>query len=159
MEGGSLSASPSPRPLNAACAIRVAFTLSIYFIPRPQVHRSNVLPTEAVDTAGRHLWETVCVSQMNSPMKQTHRHREHSCGCQAEGEAGGGMQQEFGISRCKLLHRGWKTSFHCTEQGTIQHLVINHNRKEREKECARMYNQVTLLQQKVTQHCKPTIPD
>lgn len=155
MEGGSLSASPSPRSLNAACALKVAFTLSIYFILRPQVHRSSVLPTEAVDTAGRHLWETVCVSQMNSPTKQTHRHRETQLWLPS-GRRGWGRDAR--ISRCKLLHREWWTSFHCTEQGTIQHLVINHNRKEHEKECAWMHNRVTLLQ-KVTQHCKPTTLD
>ena len=41
---------------------------------------------------------------MNLPMeqKQTHRHREQTCGRQGEG-----LWEDwvFGISRCKLLHR------------------------------------------------------
>ena len=36
--------------------------------------------------------------------KQIHRHRQHTCGCQ-EGGAGGEMEREFGISRCKQLYR------------------------------------------------------
>ena len=35
--------------------------------------------------------------------KQTHRHRELTCGCQV-GMGWGGMECEFGISRYKLLH-------------------------------------------------------
>ena len=40
------------------------------------------------------------MTKMNLTMKQkqTHRHREQTCGCQ------GGMDWEFGISRCKLLY-------------------------------------------------------
>ena len=34
--------------------------------------------------------------------KQTHRPREGSCGRQGEG--GGGMDWEFGVSRCKVLY-------------------------------------------------------
>ena len=43
---------------------------------------------------------------MNLPtkQKQTHRHREQTCGCQG-GE--GGMDWEFGVSRGKLLHLEW----------------------------------------------------
>ena len=37
--------------------------------------------------------------------KQANRHREQTCGCQGEGE--GGIDQEFGISRCKQLYREW----------------------------------------------------
>ena len=45
--------------------------------------------------------------QMNlsTKQKQTHRPREQTCGCQWVGE--GGMDWEFGISRCKLLYTGW----------------------------------------------------
>ena len=35
--------------------------------------------------------------------KQTHRCREQTCGCQGNGRRSG-MDREFGISRCKLLH-------------------------------------------------------
>ena len=40
---------------------------------------------------------------MNISTKQKQTHREQACGCQ--GEVGGeGLEWEFGISRCKLLH-------------------------------------------------------
>ena len=44
------------------------------------------------------------MTQMNLSMrqKQTHRHREQTGGCQGEG-AGGAIEWESGISRCKLL--------------------------------------------------------
>ena len=35
--------------------------------------------------------------------KQNHIHGEQACGCQGEG-GGEGLEWEFGISRCKLLH-------------------------------------------------------
>ena len=43
------------------------------------------------------------MTQMNlsTEQKQTHRHREQTCGCQGVGE---GMDWEFGITRCKLLY-------------------------------------------------------
>ena len=49
------------------------------------------------------------MTQMNSSMKhkQTHRHREQTCGCQGGRGSGGGMDWEFGISRCKLLCIEW----------------------------------------------------
>ena len=42
---------------------------------------------------------------MNISMKQkqTHKHREQTCGCQ-EGGVRGGIDWECGISRWKLLH-------------------------------------------------------
>ena len=36
--------------------------------------------------------------------KQTHGHREHTCGCQG---GGSGMNGEFGVSRYKLFHLDW----------------------------------------------------
>ena len=45
------------------------------------------------------------MTQMNLSKKQTHRHREQTCGCQGWG--GGSMDWEFGVSRCKLLHIEW----------------------------------------------------
>ena len=46
------------------------------------------------------------MTQMNLSMKQkqTHRHREQTCGCQGGWEREGGMDWEFGFSRCKLLY-------------------------------------------------------
>ena len=38
--------------------------------------------------------------KLSTKQKQTHRHREQTC-CQAG--AGGGMDWEFGVSKCKPL--------------------------------------------------------
>ena len=45
------------------------------------------------------------MTQMNlsAEQKQTHSHGEQICGCQAGG-GGSGMDWEFGVDRCKLLH-------------------------------------------------------
>ena len=45
------------------------------------------------------------MAQMNlsTKQKQTQGHREYTCGCQW-GQGGIGMDWEFGISRCILLH-------------------------------------------------------
>ena len=42
----------------------------------------------------------------NTKQKQTHRHREQTCGCRGGGEEGG-LDWEFGISSCKLLYIEW----------------------------------------------------
>ena len=57
----------------------------------------------------------------------------------AKGEGvGGGMEWEFGVSRCQLLYLEWinsKILLYSTEN-YIQYPVINHNRKEYlKKEC------------------------
>ena len=70
--------------------------------------------------------------------KQTHRHREQTCGCQG----GGGMDWEFRVSRCKVLHIEWinnKVLLYSTGN-YIQYPGINHNGKEYKKECIYMYN-------------------
>ena len=46
------------------------------------------------------MWNLHMTKHMKQ--KETHRHRKQTCGCQ-----GGGMDWEFGISRCKLLYIGW----------------------------------------------------
>ena len=64
--------------------------------------------------------------------KQTHRHREQTCGCQGGGGLGGGMDWEFGVGRCKLLHLEWinnKVPLYSTGN-YIQSPGINHNGKE-----------------------------
>ena len=43
---------------------------------------------------------------ISTKQKQTHRHREQTCGCQGGGGEGG-MDWEFGINRYRLLHIGW----------------------------------------------------
>ena len=72
---------------------------------------------------------------LSMKQKQTRRHREETGGCQGGG-GGRGMDWEFGISRCKLLHIGWinKKVFLYNTGNHIQYPVINHNRKEYEKE-------------------------
>ena len=51
------------------------------------------------------------------------------------GRSGGGMEWEFGISRCKLLYIGWinnKILLYSTGN-YIQYPVVNHNGKEYKK--------------------------
>ena len=57
-------------------------------------------------------------------------------GCQGGWGGGGGMDWEFGISRCKLLYIEWinnKVLLYSTGN-YIQYPAINHNGKEYEKE-------------------------
>ena len=73
---------------------------------------------------------------LSTKQKQMHRHREQTC-CRR-----GGMDWEFGISRCKLLHRGWinnKVLLYSTGN-YMQSPGINRNGKEYKKECIYMYN-------------------
>ena len=75
---------------------------------------------------------------MNLSMKQKQicRHREQTCGSQGGG--GGGMEWEFGVSRCTLLYIGWinnKILMYSTGK-YLQYPVINNNGKEHKK---RMY--------------------
>ena len=44
--------------------------------------------------------------KLSTEKKQTHGHREQTCGCQGRGGKSG-MDWEFGVSRCKLLHLEW----------------------------------------------------
>ena len=63
--------------------------------------------------------------------KQTHRHREQTCGCQGQG-VGGRMDQEYRVSRDKLLYREWindKILLYSTGN-CIQSPGINNNEKE-----------------------------
>ena len=72
--------------------------------------------------------------QMNLSMKQkqTHRHREQTCGCQDGCGAEGGMAWEVGTSRCKLLYIEWKNNkvLLYNTGNYMQYTVINHNEKE-----------------------------
>ena len=76
-----------------------------------------------------------------STEKKNHGHGEQTSGCQGGGgaEGGGGrsgMDWEFGISRCKLLHLEWKSneSLLYSTGNYVHYPVINHNGKEYEKE-------------------------
>ena len=90
---------------------------------------------------------------LSAKQKQTHRHREQTCGYQGGRGGGGGrgrdgMDWEFGISRCKLLYIGWINNkvLLYSIGNCIQYPVINHNGKEYFKRiyiC--MYNRITLL--------------
>ena len=42
---------------------------------------------------------------LSAEQKQTHRHGQQTCGCQG---GRGGMDWEFGVNRCKLLHLEWQ---------------------------------------------------
>ena len=77
---------------------------------------------------------------LSMKQKQTHRHREQTCGWQGGG-GGGGKDWEFGISRCKPLYaQGINNKVLLYSTGTtIQHPVINHSGKEYEKECIHVY--------------------
>ena len=68
---------------------------------------------------------------LSMKLKQIHRHREQTCGCQ-----GGGIDWESGVSRYKLLPIEWinnKDLLYSTGN-YIQYPVINHKGKEYEKE-------------------------
>ena len=41
--------------------------------------------------------------KLSTKQRETHRHREQSCGCQGR-DGGNGMDWEFGVSRHRLLH-------------------------------------------------------
>ena len=65
---------------------------------------------------------------MNLPMKQKQTGQIYGC-------CGGGVDWEFGISRCKLLYREWinnKVLLYSTGN-YIQYPVIKHNGKEYKK--------------------------
>ena len=76
--------------------------------------------------------------------------RENPCPCEAQslmGDSGGGggMNWEFSVSRCKLLHIEWmdnKVLLYSTGN-YIQCPGINHNGKEYKKEC--VYEKILLL--------------
>ena len=82
------------------------------------------------------------MTQINLSTKQKQTHREQTCGCQGWG--GGGMDSEFGVSRCKLRYvERINNKFLLYSTGNnIQHPVINHNGKEYKKNvcvCIYMY--------------------
>ena len=70
-----------------------------------------------------------CMIQINlsTKQKQTHRHREQTCGY-----CGGGMDWESGLSSCKLLLTEWKNNkvLLYSTGNYIQYPGITHNGKE-----------------------------
>ena len=73
--------------------------------------------------------------------KQTHRHREQTCGCQGgKGEWGeelGVWDQQMQTSIYRMDKQGPTVQY---RELYIQYPVINHNGKEYEKEYIYMYN-------------------
>ena len=67
---------------------------------------------------------------LSTRQKQTHRHRDQTCGCQGGGVEGE-MHWEFGTGRCKLLYLEWINMFLLYSTGNYaQPPRINHNEKE-----------------------------
>ena len=96
--------------------------------------------------------------QINLSTKQKKIHRQQeSCVCQ-RGREGSGIDWEFGVNRCKLLHLEWidnKVLLYSTGN-YIQSPVMENDDKKRERECICMYDYFA-VQQKLAQHCKSTI--
>ena len=68
------------------------------------------------------------------------------------------MDQEFGISRCEVLHTEWRDKVLLHRTGNcIQYPVINNNGKEYKEESFFYILNHFPGQQKATQHCKSTI--
>ena len=71
---------------------------------------------------------------LSTKQKQSHRHGERTCDCPGE-EGGSGVDWEFGVGRCKLLHLGWidsKVLLYSTGN-YIQSLEINHDGRKYKK--------------------------
>ena len=63
------------------------------------------------------------MAQMNPPPTQKQMTDMESRFCSGwEGGGGSGMDGEFGIVRCKLLHFEWMRSY-CIAQGTVSSLL------------------------------------
>ena len=69
----------------------------------------------------------------STEQKQTHRQGEQTCGCQGEGEGvgGNGMDWEFGVGRCNLLHLEWKSNevLLCSTGNYSQSFGTEHDRR------------------------------
>ena len=94
---------------------------------------------------------------MNLPKKQTHRHREETCGCQRRVGRERMKDWEFGIRRCELLYIGWINNedlfiFVYLHTGNYTlYAAINHNGKESKKEYLYLYTHIKLSASQVTQ--------
>ena len=65
---------------------------------------------------------------LSTEQKQTHIHREQTCGCQG-GRGGSGMDRDLEISGCKLLYLEWisSESLLYSTGNYIQSLVMEHD--------------------------------
>ena len=62
---------------------------------------------------------------LSMKVKQTHRHRDQTCGHQGGRGKRGGRDWESGISRCKLVYTEWiNNSSYCTAQGAISSALL-----------------------------------
>ena len=67
--------------------------------------------------------QTMAQMNLSTKQKQSHRHGEWTCGCQG-GRGGNGIDQEFGVSRCKVLHlNGQAMRSYSTAQKTVSSLL------------------------------------
>ena len=73
-------------------------------------------------------------TNVSRKQKKSHRHREQTCGCQGGGSRGG-MDWEFGVSRCKLVYIEYINIkvLQYRAGNYIQYPVVNHNGKEYKK--------------------------
>ena len=71
---------------------------------------------------------------LSTELKQTDRLGEQICGCQL-GRGGRGMDREFGVSRCKLLHLEWISNgvLLYSSGNNIQSRLIEYDGREYEK--------------------------
>ena len=76
------------------------------------------------------------MTQMNlsTEQKQTHRHGEQICGCQAGGGREG-WRGQCGVGRCKLLHLKWISNevLPYSTRNYIQSLGTGHDVRQYEK--------------------------
>ena len=101
------------------------------------------------------------MAQMNlsTEQKQTHRYGEQTCGWQGGG-GGSVMDQEFGVSRCKLLHLESKAMrSYCIAQGTIANHLWQNMMEDNMRKRTYMYVWFGhfAVQKKLTEYCKLTV--
>ena len=65
---------------------------------------------------------------LSTEQKQTHIHREQTCGCQG-GRGGSGMDRDLEISGCKLFHLEWISNevLLYSTGNCVQYLGIEHD--------------------------------
>ena len=94
--------------------------------------------------------------QMNpsTKQKQTHRHREQTCGCQ--GKLGEGWTVRLGFADAnRFIQNGWAPRSYWIAQELYSISVIKPNWKEFFKEYIYVYH--FAIWQKLTQYCKATM--
>ena len=97
-----------------------------YHTKRSKSERERQIPYNIT-----YIWNLI-MTQMNISTKQKQTDIENRCVVVKEEGRGGGMDWEFGISRCKLLYTGYINNkvLQYSTGNYIQYPVINHNGKE-----------------------------